>query len=326
MLVDMDSVLEYEDRTAGSVGLLKHHIQELALRTLRPARYNSELPTDPSLPRQAASSDISAGTGARLPKLDLVRFDGPPTKWLSFWDLFRHTVHENPRLNNIDRFHYLQSLLDGPAAKAIVGILTTDNSYEDAVSILKERFGDVCMVEQKHLENLCTLRSVTTSANASALRSLYYYVQVSIRGLKGLGVSESCYFAMCEVLMKAIPQDIMVQYHRRWQLAGSSANDPPSSEELQQLLKYLRIEVQCRKLTSYQRRVTCTSDQQTSGSHENQTTASAAVLYNSAVTKEEACLFCQKPHSMLDCDASLPDSEKKRLLSTTGCCFRCTTK
>ncbi|KAH8027812.1 hypothetical protein HPB51_010458 [Rhipicephalus microplus] len=115
VLVDMDLVLEYEDRTAGSVGFIKHHIQELAVRTSGPVRYNGELPIDSSLPRQAAPSNISGGTGARLPKL--MRFDGSPEKSLPFWDLFRHIVHENSRLKNVDRFHYLRSLLHGPVAK-----------------------------------------------------------------------------------------------------------------------------------------------------------------------------------------------------------------
>ncbi|KAH7973102.1 hypothetical protein HPB52_021599 [Rhipicephalus sanguineus] len=104
----------------------------------------------------------------------------------------------------------------------------------------------------------------------------------------------------------------MVEYYRRRRLEASSSNNPPSSEEeLQQLLKYLRIGVECREQTTYQRRVSYSSEQQTSGSRKNLPTASAAVLNNSALTKEEACLFCQKSHSTLDCDASIPDSEKK---------------
>ncbi|XP_075723593.1 uncharacterized protein LOC142765788 [Rhipicephalus microplus] len=215
VLADMDSALEYENRTARIVGLLKHHIQELAARISGSARYNDELPTDSSVPRQAAQSDISRGTGARLPKLDLMRFDGSPTKWLPVRDLFRQSVRENARLNNVDQFHYLRSLLDGPSAKAIVGILTTENSCEDAVFLLMERFGGMRLIRQSHLKNLRTLCPDTTSVNASALRSLHDFVQINIRGLKGLGVSGSCYSAMlCEVLMKVITQNITVEYHR----------------------------------------------------------------------------------------------------------------
>ncbi|KAL1434689.1 hypothetical protein MTO96_011464 [Rhipicephalus appendiculatus] len=43
VLADMDSVLEYEYRAEGSVGLLRHHIEELAVRTSRPSRSNAGL-------------------------------------------------------------------------------------------------------------------------------------------------------------------------------------------------------------------------------------------------------------------------------------------
>ncbi|KAH7971342.1 hypothetical protein HPB49_022272 [Dermacentor silvarum] len=125
-----------------------------------------------------------------------MKFGGSPLKSLPFWDLFRRSVHANPLLNNVDRLHYVRSLLDGPAAKAVVGILTTDSSYEDAISILRERFGGVRIIEQKHLGNLRTLRPVAMSSNVSALRSLYDFVQINIRGLKELVVSESNYAAM----------------------------------------------------------------------------------------------------------------------------------
>lgn len=90
----------------------------------------------------------------------------------------------------------------------------TDSSYENAISILKEGFGGVRLIEQKHLENLRTLHPITTSANISALRILYDFVQVNIRGLKGLGVMYSNYSAiLCEVLTKSIPQDVMMKYY-----------------------------------------------------------------------------------------------------------------
>ncbi|KAH7982490.1 hypothetical protein HPB52_005386 [Rhipicephalus sanguineus] len=55
--------------------------------------------------------------GAKLPKLELVCFDGTITKWQPFWDMFLHSVHENPRLSDTDSFHYLVSLVDGAASK-----------------------------------------------------------------------------------------------------------------------------------------------------------------------------------------------------------------
>ncbi|KAH8033698.1 hypothetical protein HPB51_015478 [Rhipicephalus microplus] len=111
-----------------------------------------------------------------------MRFHGYLTKRLQFYDLFRNSIHKNPGPNNVDPLHYLRSFIDCLTTNAIVGILTTD-IYEDAVSILKKWFGDVRVIERKHLEKLCTVRPVTTSASASALSNLYDSVKVNIRVL-----------------------------------------------------------------------------------------------------------------------------------------------
>ncbi|KAH7986501.1 hypothetical protein HPB51_026658 [Rhipicephalus microplus] len=133
-----------------------------------------------------------------------MRFHGYLTKWLQFYDLFRNSIRKNPGPKRVDPFLYLRSLIDGFASKAIVGILTTD-IYDDAVSILKKWFGDVRVIERKHIEKLCTVRLVTISASTSGLRNLYDSAQVNIRGLEDLIVSESCYsYMLCNLLRKSI--------------------------------------------------------------------------------------------------------------------------
>ena len=57
-----------------------------------------------------------------LPKLTLLRFKGELTAWTTFWDLFKSSVHENNGVPKIDKFSYLKSLLEGPAARAIQGL------------------------------------------------------------------------------------------------------------------------------------------------------------------------------------------------------------
>ena len=48
-----------------------------------------------------------------LPKLALSKFRGDITQWSSFWDLFKSAVHSNPDLPIIDKFNYLNSLIEG---------------------------------------------------------------------------------------------------------------------------------------------------------------------------------------------------------------------
>ena len=59
----------------------------------------------------------------KLPKMVLKKFDGQLTNWATFWDMFVSSVHTNSELSDIDRFNYLHSLLEGPAADAVSGLL-----------------------------------------------------------------------------------------------------------------------------------------------------------------------------------------------------------
>ena len=69
------------------------------------------------------TGDLPAhSTRVKLPKLSLKRFNGDLTKWMTFWDTFKSAVHKNSTLSSIDKFNYLNSLLESAAAEAITGL------------------------------------------------------------------------------------------------------------------------------------------------------------------------------------------------------------
>ena len=71
----------------------------------------------------------------------LKRFNDDLTRWVTFWDLFESSIHNCPSLSDIDKFNYLNTLLEGTAAEAIPGLKWTGTTYSEAVAILKNRFG-----------------------------------------------------------------------------------------------------------------------------------------------------------------------------------------
>ena len=75
----------------------------------------------------------------RLPKLSLPKFRGDVTKWNTFWDSFQIAVHRNEGISNIDKFNYLNYVLEGVAARAIPGLTLTEANYDAAVTLLQER-------------------------------------------------------------------------------------------------------------------------------------------------------------------------------------------
>ena len=112
-------------------------------------------------------------TKVKLPKLFLKKFNGDLTKWSTFWDCFESSVHGNSELSDVDKFNYLNSLLEGTAAEAVSGLKLTAINYSEAIAILKKRFGNKQQIIMKHMEILLHIEPVTSQYNIKGLRHLY---------------------------------------------------------------------------------------------------------------------------------------------------------
>jgi hypothetical protein len=72
------------------------------------------------------SSTISHSSAKmKLPKLSLKKFKGDINGWTPFWDSYTSAIHDSPDLSDIDKFNYLNSLLESKAAEAIAGLKIT---------------------------------------------------------------------------------------------------------------------------------------------------------------------------------------------------------
>lgn len=134
---DYASIAKNEDNAAATLTLLSHHMEELKASMSRIS--------DSAAANIANEGFVIAGSpvfgdemtrgfiGSRLPNLELLHFNGSPTQWQPFWDMFRHVVFENSSLSNIRRFHYLKSLVTGQASNAMDHIQYTEQLYEDTI-------------------------------------------------------------------------------------------------------------------------------------------------------------------------------------------------
>ena len=59
-----------------------------------------------------------------LPPIDILRFDGDPSKWAEFINNFKTRVHVKVTFNGSMRMERLHSVLDGDAKKAVSSIGT----------------------------------------------------------------------------------------------------------------------------------------------------------------------------------------------------------
>ena len=159
-------------------------------------------------------SVIMGGVKPKLPKLHIAKFSGDVTKFRTFWDSFDSAVNQNPSLSAIDKFNYLQGLLDGPAAAAIQGLTLSEANYTTALALLKERFGKTQQVISAHMDQLLRLPSCIGD-KASQIRAIYDKISVQVRGLDALGVRAEQYGSfLIPVIMSKLPAEIRLQIAR----------------------------------------------------------------------------------------------------------------
>ena len=145
----------------------------------------------------------------KLPKLSLKRFNGDLTRWIAFWDSFESSIHHNADLSDVERFNYLNSLLEGSASEAICGLKLTGANYSEAIDILKRRFGNKQQIIAKHMDVLLGLEAITSQHNLRGLHYLCDLIESQVRSLRSLGVpSESYGSLLLSVIINKLPHEI----------------------------------------------------------------------------------------------------------------------
>ena len=197
------------------------------------------------LSSKKGSTSTSTGLGppscdkVKLPKLTILPFKGELTSWTTFWDSYQAAIDVNTSLSDIDKFNYLRSLLQGPTLDAIAGLTLTAANYQEAVEVLKERFGNKQQIIDKHMDALLSIEAVSSDTNLKALRRLYDVVESQVRGLKSLGVASETYGSLLSsVLLSKLPKEIRLIISRK--VGGGDW-------KLDELLRMLQEEVQARE-------------------------------------------------------------------------------
>ena len=82
--------------------------------------------------------------------------------------------------------------MTGVAESEITGLPFTEDNYETAIDILRDRFGKPQLLISNHMGALLKLPIVSSMHETKNLRDLYDKVEINIRSLKALGIeSES---------------------------------------------------------------------------------------------------------------------------------------
>ena len=129
-------------------------------------------------PTYSQSPNQGHSVRAKLPKLEVKKFNGKIEEWQEFWDGFESAIHQNECLTTVDRFNCLRTLLTGQAKSAIAGFSLTTANYESAVQRFKKRYGKDTLIKRTHIHELLNVQPVHSAKDCGRLRAV-------VRSVKG---------------------------------------------------------------------------------------------------------------------------------------------
>ena len=169
----------------------------------------------------------------KLPAIKLPHFDGSPTKWLEFYDLFKALIHDNVDIKETEKFYYLRSQTSGEAAGAIHSIGTTADNYYIAWEALCERFNNRDLIIETHVKSLFEISSVHRES-ATALRALIDDASKHIRCLKNLNEPTDNWNTL---IIYLISNKLDTTTRRLWETKRRDLERRPTFDDLSKFLQ-----------------------------------------------------------------------------------------
>ncbi|KAJ0172004.1 hypothetical protein K1T71_012767 [Dendrolimus kikuchii] len=170
------------------------------------------------------SCDIH-GVGIKLPQIEIAKFDGAFFRWQEFRDTFEGMVHLNKAISPIQKFYYLNSYLEGDAARVISNLEICSENYEIAWKLLNDRFNNKRLLIDQHLNSLCNIQPLSRESERS-LRFLVDHVNKNLRALSSLGLpTDEWDVLLIFTLSKKLDQRTLLKWE---ELRNSSPDEIPS--------------------------------------------------------------------------------------------------
>lgn len=243
--------------------------------------------------------DRSSSVCAKLPKIEIKKFDGKDGEYYPFINLFQSLIHNDKSLSNLQRLYYLRMYLGGEPHDLIKNLTLEDVNYDQALKILSDRYDNVNKVITQHVNCILDINPITKCTSES-LRSFLAQVKQSLSALVSLKQPVHHWDAL---LVPMLTRKVDQYTVRAYYLEQENFKDEPHS--LRGFLTFLEKKAVALEATE-------PPEKRTSGV----SGSGAARSYQRAVllTSQETCEFCHSsPHKIHKCPKFKTASIKQRL-------------
>lgn len=240
-------------------------------------------------------------TDIKLPTINLPRFNGAFDQWITFRDVFLSVIHDNNKLTNVQKFHYLKSSLQGDASQIIQSLELSSDNYENAWKLLVERFENKRLIVQGHVKALFELLPVQKESSVK-LRQLCDGVLKHTRALNSLIKPENTLNA---IIIHLITSKLDSLTHREWE----SKNNSDQLSSLEDMTSFLSQKCQLLETLDVSK----------------QPIQNKLPRFQASIATITSCPFCKGDHFIFKCHSflKLPVSERQQEVKKLRLCFNC---
>ena len=154
----------------------------------------------------SSNTVYTVAQACKLPKLNLPVFFGNLLDWQSFCDSFEAAVHSNPTLNGTQKFNYLKAQLKNEALYSTTGFQLTNSNYEQAVTLLKNRFGQPHKAINDHMQAFLDIKS--PNRQLENLQKFYDTLETHLRSHSCGKAQESYGDLLMPIIPGKLPNDV----------------------------------------------------------------------------------------------------------------------
>jgi len=273
----------------------------------------------------------------KLPKLELMKFDGKLKDWLGWWSQFQK-IDEDLTLHTTDKFQYLlQALTPKSEARELVeSFPPSEANYPKAVEALKNRFGKESLLVQVYVRELLKLAfNNVTNKEKIPVSTMFIKLKSHLRALESLKLAAT---DPSTWLFPLVESSLPVELLQAWQRSPLSKKDGtlevPIKNNLDFLMEFIEAEVEGEQRIELARTgfqsMQCSDSKPNSKKTDHKTKSGFNVGPSTAAglhvgNAKPACIFCEKSHPSHECFKAheLAFSEKTKLIKSKRACFTC---
>ncbi|XP_011264271.2 uncharacterized protein LOC105256226 [Camponotus floridanus] len=187
----------------------------------------------PSTPSESQTSGVPVFFHhARLPRIDIPKFNGSPADWLSFKDLFSSLILANPTLTAVEKLQYLKTSLIGSASHLLKNTTLTADNFQKAWDALISFYENKRLLVNAALHSLVTLKRMTKES-ANEMEQLYTGIMQIYRTLETLHRPVETWD---DFLVFLAVQRLDSESVKAWEHHLGPSKDPPTWKQFSEFL------------------------------------------------------------------------------------------